>query len=136
MAKLIPGNLAHASIFEKTVDEEIVLLRFRYANGRKGMLKIRRYIPATLFGYVIGLYAGEGTRRPSYVKTRFEFVNSDPRKIVAVVNFLEMLGISRKEIRPRLQIRLPFNKPSSMSRIRELERKWSALSKIPPFTIP
>ena len=30
------------------------------------------------------------------MKARFEFVNSDPRKIIAVVNFLEMLGISRK----------------------------------------
>ena len=129
MAELIPENLAHASIFEKTINEENVSLRFRYGNGRKGMLKIRRYIPATLFGYILGLYAGEGTKRPSYMKTRFEFVNSDPRKIIAVVNFLEMLGISRKEIRPRLQIRLRFNE--STSKVKELECKWSALLKIP-----
>ena len=129
MAELIPENLAYASIFEKKISKESVLLRFRYANGRKGTLKIRRYIPATLFGYVLGLYAGEGTKRPSYTKTRFEFVNSDPRKMIAMINFLEMLGIPRREIKPRLQIRLRFNE--STSKVRELERKWSALLKIP-----
>ena len=129
MAELIPESLAHVSIFEKIVNEEDVLLRFRYENGREDMLRIRRYVPATLFGYVLGLYAGDGTKRPSYVKTRFEFVNSDPRKIIAVISLLEMLGVSRKEIRPRLQIRLGLNEP--ISKVRDLERKWSILLKIP-----
>ena len=62
MAELIPKNLAHTLIFEKTIDEENVLLHFRYGNGRKGVLKIRCYIPATSFGYIPGLYAGEGIK--------------------------------------------------------------------------
>ena len=70
IAKLIPERLVHASIIEKIIDDHTVLLRFKYNNGRKGVLKIRRHIPAMLFGYVLGLYAGEGTKRPKNLKTR------------------------------------------------------------------
>ncbi len=118
-----------SKVIRKIIEDDRIIIQYKYRNGRVGSIVIRRFVPAILFGYAIGLYAGEGTKRPKTVKTRFEFVNSDPNKLLAMVKFLEILGVTRSAIKPRLQIKLAKWERDEV--VQKLERYWSNLLNIP-----
>ena len=69
----------------------------KYANGRKFNLKCNKKIDLYLLAYSVGLFGGEGTKRGwCRGKTRFEFVNSNTKKIKIMINFIYKLGITKK----------------------------------------
>ncbi|HEY4496958.1 MAG TPA: hypothetical protein VI432_02320 [Candidatus Paceibacterota bacterium] len=82
-----------------------------------------KYKNEPLFILGVSLYWGEGTK----TQRHFQFTNSDPEMISAMMNWLEKyLNTPREIIRPRLYMHLHKN-----NTISEYEHFWSKYLKIP-----
>lgn len=127
---LLPSTIKGV-IISKTLDSHHVDLIVKYGNGRQTQIRLNRHIPSLLFAYCVGLYAGEGTKRPRQPGSHyFEFVNSDLSKVRVMVEFLGMLGIPRHAIRPRLQVRLRVG--PNVKRTQHIQSAWAAWLELEP----
>ncbi len=121
----IPEEITGTRI-TKEVSGNKIMLSGRYGNGRQFRLVLKRYIDQQHFAFGCGLYAGEGTKGGK--GTPFEFANSNPEVMAAMMRLLDELGIDRSIISPRLQIRIPNGETNS---VRPLMEFWSKSMGIP-----
>ena len=126
LGDLIPEEITGTRVTKETSRNKIILSG-RYGNGRPFRLVLNRFIGEQCFAFGCGLYAGEGTKGGR--GTPFEFANSNPKFIAAMMSLLDELGIDKSMISPRLQIRIPDG--DLLHSVRPLMEFWSKSMGIP-----
>jgi len=126
LSGLIPEEITGIRI-TKEVTSNRIYLSGRYTNRQKFSLVLNRFIDEQLFNFGCGLWAGEGTKGGK--GTPFEFANSSPKIIAAMMTLLDKLGIDKSNISPRLQIRI--TKGMSIDSVQPLMEFWSKIMGIP-----
>jgi len=129
ISKIIKERVGDIQILQMKLEKEKISLTVRFSNGRKRIVKLNRFVDVIKWAFCVGIFAGEGTKRGGR-GFPFEFTNSNPKRLQAMIKFLEDLGVGKEEIKVRLQIRCS-EKEIKEGKIKKLEEFWSQFLKIP-----
>lgn len=113
IAEILPAQIGKTKL-ALNILPQIVIVTFNYHHTTmKTTLSLSRYVDEKLFLLGIALYAGEGTKAPQKKRDaasyrpaesqEVEFANDNPTIINCFLDFLELLGISRKSCVARLK---------------------------------
>ncbi len=127
MNNIIPDEISGTKI-TKQLSAKKILISGKYRNHRPFKLTLNRFVDELSFQFGCGLFAGEGTKGGK--GTPFEFANSNPKIIGAVMKLLEQLGIKKLLISPRVQVRITKTE-STETKVQSLTRFWSKQMGIP-----
>jgi len=89
---------------------------------RLGWKEIGKMNNRDLLMFGLGLYLGEGNKSGN----NFQFVNSDPRVIRAIIKWLQLFGITRDNFYCNIILNNIYK-----DRIIEIEKYWASILKIP-----
>ena len=126
LSKLVPDEISGIQLIKETNAKQVTISG-KYENDRRFKLLLNRFIDEQLFNFGCGLFAGEGTKGGK--GTPFEFANSNPKIIGAIMKLLDRLGIQKSIISPRLQLRL--TEGESETKVQDLMKFWSKYLGIP-----
>ncbi len=140
IAEVLPAQIGKTKLKLKILPESVIVT-FNYHHATlKTTLSLPRYVDERLFLLGIALYAGEGTKEPQKKQDaalyrpaesqEVEFVNDNPKIINCFLDFLELLGFSRKCCVARLK--------TSSDALRRNISYWNKVTEIPEknFTKP
>ena len=89
----------------KRKEENKVIIEGKFKNGRKFKLEMNRWIRTENFFFLLGFFAGEGTKRGWKRRMPFEIANSNPKIVRKIVEILKEMGIPKEKIKIRVQLK-------------------------------
>jgi hypothetical protein len=133
IAEVLPAHIGKTELKLNVLPQSVIITFNYHHTTLKTTLSLPRYVDEKLFLLGIALYAGEGTKAPQKKQVaasyrpaesqEVEFANDNPRIIKCFLDFLELLGFSRKRCVARLK--------TSSDTLKENISYWRKITEIP-----